>query len=141
SFGQALTVTRTYNSRNITATADGPFGPGWTTSLAVDDSVSAYSALDDSTLSVDGIAELIADDGTVVNFERQPDGTFSAEADSKDLTLTATSTCPIQSGTTATYVLTDVDGNTTCFNKVSGASQSTPFAASQPGSSTKTSFT
>jgi hypothetical protein len=38
SFGADLTLSRAYNSRDPSAGADGPFGPGWVSSVPVDES-------------------------------------------------------------------------------------------------------
>ena len=70
SYGSDLTVSRTFNSRDPNASAGGPFGPGWTPSLTVEDADSDYTSLHDAGSYV----VVTSEDGTQLAFGKPVSG-------------------------------------------------------------------
>ena len=85
--GQGLAVGRTYNSRDIAGSADGPFGPGWVPSLPVDGPSADFVSLSDLTATADNTAEIKTSDGSGLAFTRNPSGEFVAPEGSEELKL------------------------------------------------------
>jgi RHS repeat-associated protein len=118
-FGQALTVTRTYNSRVTSSMPLGPFGVStWT--LGVDVAgASSYAGLREST-DGNGDVEVVLTDGSKIWFEARPTS-FLPEPGFEDLTLYPKEPAPAGSGCLGNvYRLADVDGNETSFERQGG---------------------
>jgi YD repeat-containing protein len=129
SYGSDLTVSRTFNSRDPNATTNGPFGPGWTPSLTVEDAESDYTSLHDAGSYV----VVSSEDGTQLAFGKPAAGsTYIPEDDATDLTLTTV---------TGGFKLADTDGNATTFTKPTGATDYVPTTVAQPGTATATTYT
>ncbi|MBN8867448.1 MAG: hypothetical protein J0H98_07825 [Solirubrobacterales bacterium] len=86
--GMDLTVTRTYASRASESQADGPFGPGWLTSLPTGDAVGAFTKLDEAWSHI----IVTAADGTKIYFRIHPGNEYSAEAGFESLDLVKSGT-------------------------------------------------
>jgi len=129
SYGSDLTVARTFNSRDPNTSSNGPFGPGWTPSLTVEDAAADYTSLHDAGSFV----VVTSEDGTQLAFAKPAAGsTYIPEEDATDLTLTTV---------TGGFKLADTDGNTTTFTKPTGATDYVPTTVAQPGSATTTTYT
>jgi RHS repeat-associated protein len=131
SFGQALVVSRTYNSRDVTPSSQGPFGPGWTASTPVEEAISEYSSLREVSDPWQGEwIELTLSDGSVVYFDRTADGSYVPEPGFEALKL--------NKPTGDRFELADLDGNMTVFRQPQGASSWTPHEIRQPSSTPQT---
>jgi RHS repeat-associated protein len=112
STGSGLAVSRSYNSRDLGASVNSPFGPGWTPSVPVDGPTGDWIQLDViGNLSADGVVEVTTADGDKVDFTPKPGGGFDAPEGFEDLTLTSPS---------GRYELKDLDGNVTVFTQPAG---------------------
>jgi RHS repeat-associated protein len=88
SWAQDLGVTRTLNSRDPGASATGPFGPGWVTSLPVSGAAD-YSAIREITDAINGnYVEVTTSDGTILYFLPKASGGYTSETGLEGLTLT-----------------------------------------------------
>jgi len=132
SFGESITLTRTYNSLDPDANPNGPFGPGWVTSAPVE-GVSDYSSLTVLTdPTVDGWVDLTDSAGAKIRFERTDDTKFEPEPGFEDLTLVRVpDTDPSQ---TLRYTLTDLDGVVTTFVKLATTKKFVPTKVERPDS-------
>ena len=140
SYGSDLTLSRTFNSK--APAASGLMGPGWKTSIGVDDAASSYTTLSDTGGSV-----TVTDaDGTVLSFANQS-GHYVGQRDADTLTLTAGAALGSAPGS---FTLLDEDGNQTVFSVSANwgqvASLAVPHAYPptsiiQPGSNQTTSYT
>jgi RHS repeat-associated protein len=104
SYGSDLTVSRTYQSRDPGAGADGMFGAPWTSSAEVGAAGSDFGSL----VVAGNLVTVSTSDGDTVAFAKRTDGTYAAELGAEELTLTYASA-------TDTYTLADLDGDTTTF--------------------------
>jgi RHS repeat-associated protein len=119
SFGQALTVTRTYNSRVRSSAPAGPFGVrSWT--LGVDIAgASTYIGLREAT-DGSGNVEVVQSAGTPIWFEARATG-FIPQPGYEDLTLHPKQPAEAGSGCAGdVYKLADIDGNATTFERQGG---------------------
>jgi RHS repeat-associated protein len=133
SFGSPLsdlTVRRTYNSRDPSAGADGPFGPGWLSSVPVNSANSQYVSLH-SEVDAEGVeqATITAVDGTKFSFLGYQ-GEYRPDSGSEDLSLAKPDG--------STYELKDVEGNVTIFGKPAGSGDYLPTEAIPPTGSETT---
>lgn len=129
SYASDLTVTRSFNSRDPNASANGPFGPGWTPSLTVDAAGADYASLHDAGSFV----VVTRVDGTRLAFAKPATGsTYTSEESATNLTLTS-----VAGG----FKLSDTSGNASTFTKPTGAADHVPTTITQPGSATSTSYT
>lgn len=133
SFAQALTVSRTFNSRDPDAGPDGPFGAGWTTAIPIDDGVADYESLREVTDPYgDRLAELKFSDGSITTFLATSGGGWEPEEGFESLSLSKDG---------AAFVLKDIDGNATRFEKPATTSaEHRPVSVQQPGSANKTTY-
>lgn len=123
-----LTVSRTYNSRAAQSDATGPFGPGWTASLPIDEVAAQFARLEVSG----SLVKLILADGSEVAFSPTSGG-LTPELGFEGLKLAA--------GSGDSYVLTDLGGVATTFvPDATNASRYLPAGVAQPGSQTKTTY-
>lgn len=139
SYGSDLTVSRTFNSKNPTAT--GMFGPGWVSSLAVDAAGSDYTGLSDLGSSV----KITSSDGSLLIFNRKTAG-YVGQGGAQGLILRSSGT--VTNGP-ASFLLTDPEANTTTFTSSVGfgtaPSLTTPHSypvtsVTQPGVGQSTSY-
>jgi hypothetical protein len=115
--GSGLAISRTYNSRDLGASVNSPFGPGWTPSLPVDGPTGDWVQLDViGGLSAPTSVEVTTADGDKVEFVKSG-GSFVPPPGFEDLTLTAPGSA---------YELKDLDGNVTVFTQPNG----TPIGSS-----------
>lgn len=136
SFGQAITMTRSYNSQNPDANPNGPYGPGWVSSAPID-GISDYSSL--TVLgepSLQDWVDVFDSSGKRIRFEKVSDIGFKAESGFEGLTLTRV---PV-AGNPDKYTLTDLDGNVTTFATLAGTTKFVPSKTEQPGSQGVTSY-
>lgn len=127
SWGQELDVTRTFNTREPTASWMGPFGPGWVPSTPVED-VSDYTSLREvSVPGYEDYVELASVEAGVIYFD-VVSGEYKPEAGFETLTLTKPSS--------DSFELEDSDGNVTTFVREPGTSGRVyvPSEVRQPGS-------
>jgi RHS repeat-associated protein len=126
-----LTVSRTYNSRDPSAGADGPFGPGWLFSTPVKAVNAKYVSLH-SEVDSEGYeqATITADDGTKFSFIGYQGSDYRTAPGSENLHLAKTGT--------STYELKDRDGNVTIFGKPDGSGNFLPTEAIPPTGSATT---
>jgi RHS repeat-associated protein len=136
-----LTFSRTYNSRDPNAGADGPFGKGWLSSLPVDAAQAAYASLDVQPIPFDpdvpadtyDRVTITGSDGTKFTFI-YVEGQFWPEPGSEDLQLTTDG---------AFYWILDTDGNTTKFRPDGNGPNGSHYIVAevrQPGSGNATSY-
>jgi RHS repeat-associated protein len=135
-WGSDLTISRTFNS--FSAATPGVFGPGWTTSLAVEATDSDWTGLKDT-----GSAVIATDvDGGLTVFAKAGAGwVATGDAAGSGLTL-AKSAAPDE------YTIADLDGESSTFAFASGPATATPTAprlyrmarVTQPGSNQVTTY-
>jgi RHS repeat-associated protein len=131
-WGSDLSVSRTFNSRDAAASANGPFGPGWVMSGAVDSASSDYVSL-----AIDGTtATLTAIGGDTIGFTRATTTatTFTPEYGAEDLALTYVSGSPNR------YELKDLDGNVTKFTQPGTSTTWVPTSVLQSGDTDETTY-
>lgn len=127
SFGAGLTLSRTFNSREVTTRLTGPFGPGWVSGLSVDDD-QTYVTLTEHP----GYVALTLDDGSQATFAKPATGTrYISEPAAADLTLTAV---------TGGFQLRDSDGGITTFTKPAGGTDYVPTRFEEPGTINTTTY-
>ncbi|MDM4722543.1 DNRLRE domain-containing protein [Micromonospora sp. WMMA1363] len=130
SYGSDLTVTRSFNTRRAgqTDTAN-MFGPGWVSGVAVEEADAPYTSL----TRTGSLAQVGLPEGDTIGFAKKANVTggesFHPEIGMEDLKLTYTTSSD-------SYTLTDLDGNTVTFTRVSGspAGLYNPTAVTVPGS-------
>lgn len=128
SYGSDLTVSRSYSTRDYTrGDASGMFGPGWTSSVGVED-----AGVDYTGLTVAGsLVQLGLPEGNSIGFTvKTTTGTgktLTPEVGVDDLTLTYTVAGD-------SYTLADLDGTVVTFTKPSGSALYKPTAVTTPGS-------
>lgn len=126
-FGSDLSVSRVFQSSTPDVNSTGMFGPGWSASTPIYAADAGWQGL----AVGEGYVTVTADDGTLLNFIKQPDGTFTPEPQARGLVLSASGT---------SYRLSDPDGNTTTFVQlVTGAWQ--PSSVEQVGSINRSTYT
>ncbi|MFC0004532.1 ricin-type beta-trefoil lectin domain protein [Micromonospora siamensis] len=130
SFGSDLTVTRSYNTRRATETDSANiFGPGWVSGAVVDEAGAPYTSL-----TVYGsLVQVGLPEGDTIGFAKRTATVFDPELGMEDLKLS-------YDGTADRYTLTDLDGNTTLFTRVTGsaAGKYAPTSVTVPGSNQTT---
>jgi RHS repeat-associated protein len=127
-YGSPLTVSRTYNSlAAATSGANEPFGPGWVSSLPVDEAGSDYAELYEEA---NGTAVVVDSSGEQYAFPRTGDGSYGKIKGLEDLTLSAT----VANGIATAFRLKDTVGAETEFTKPSGATRFVPTNITHPGS-------
>ncbi|GAA4442333.1 hypothetical protein GCM10023170_017260 [Phytohabitans houttuyneae] len=130
SFGSDLTVTRSYNTRRAAETdAANMFGPGWVSGALVEEAESPYTSL-----TVFGsLVQVGLPDGETIGFTKRTTTVFDPEVGMEFLNLTYTSGSD-------SYTLTDEDGNTVLFTRITGTTAGKYFPASVtvPGSNQTT---
>jgi len=114
-YASDLTVARTFDSRRPTSGTVGIFGPGWTSSTAVDAADTDYTGLTVGTGSNSSLVQVNLPDGSSFGFTRASTGGFTPEVGAEDLTLAA------QGSPISSYTLADLDGNITTFTNPTGA--------------------
>jgi RHS repeat-associated protein len=132
-YGSDLTMGRTFNSRDESASPNGPFGKGWVSSTPV----SAANA-DYTSLAISGtVATLAETGGDTVSFTRPStsSNTWTPAYGNEDLSLTYASTAsPLR------YDVKDLDGNVTGFTLPTGATAWVPTSVQQAGDSGSTTY-
>jgi RHS repeat-associated protein len=111
SYGSDLTLSRTFNSRQPTATS--LFGAGWTSSLGVTTAGSDYTTLVD----IGGSVTVTGADGSKLVFAKNS-STYVGQNDAASLVLAAGAASGSAPGS---FTLTDEDGNKTTFTAGSWA--------------------
>jgi RHS repeat-associated protein len=136
-WGSDLTVSRTFNSLSA-ATGTGIFGPGWSTTLAVEETDSEWTGLKDT-----GSGVLLSDvDGGLTVFAKSGSA-YLAQADAAADGLKLSKTASPDE-----FTLTDLDGQSSTFGFVSGPATATLTAprvyrlvrVTQPGSNQVTTY-
>jgi YD repeat-containing protein len=123
SLGGTGGVTRTYESRNLTAGAEGPLGPQWAINLGGDERL---------TVQLNGDAVLAASGGARTAFTRNAKGEFESPKGDSNLKLDSKEKEPGKGVTE--YVLTNgTAGTKTKFDQPNGAQNTTPTFANQFG--------
>lgn len=120
SFGSDLTVTRSYNTRRATQTdAANMFGPGWVSGTVVEEAESPYTSL-----TVYGsLVQVGLPEGETIGFTKRTTNIFDPEIGMEFLKLNYTSGSD-------SYSLTDEDGNTVLFTRVTGTAAGKYFPTS-----------
>ncbi|MFG1917607.1 RHS repeat-associated core domain-containing protein [Micromonospora sp. NPDC048898] len=130
SFGSDLTVTRSYNTRRAGATdAANMFGPGWVSGTVVEEAESPYTSL-----TVYGsLVQVGLPEGDTIGFTKRTATVFDPEVGVEFLKLT-------YNATGDSYAMTDEDGNTVLFTRVTGtaAGKYFPTSVTVPGSNQTT---
>ncbi|MEU7587300.1 RHS repeat-associated core domain-containing protein [Micromonospora sp. NPDC049230] len=126
SFGSDLTVTRSYNTRRANDTdAANMFGPGWVSGTVIEEADAPYTAL-----SVYGsLIQVGLPEGETIGFTKRTAAAFDPEVGMESLKLA-------YDGTGDKYTLTDDEGNTVLFTRVTGtaAGKYFPTSVTAPGS-------
>ncbi|SCG70491.1 RHS repeat-associated core domain-containing protein [Micromonospora halophytica] len=126
SFGSDLTVTRSYNTRRAAETdAANMFGPGWVSGAVVEEAESPYTSL-----TVYGsLVQVGLPEGDTIGFTKRTATAFDPEIGMEFLKLT-------YNATGDSYSVTDEDGNTVVFTRVTGtaAGKYFPTSVTVPGS-------
>ncbi|MFG2040558.1 RHS repeat-associated core domain-containing protein [Dactylosporangium sp. NPDC048998] len=130
SYESDLTVTRSFNTRRAAQTdSANMFGPGWVSSVAVEEAGAPYTGL----TRFGSLVQVGLPDGDTIGFAKKANVTggesFDPEIGMEVLKLTYTTASDA-------YTLTDQDGNTVMFTRVSGAPAGaySPTAITVPGS-------
>jgi RHS repeat-associated protein len=141
SYGSDLSLSRTFNSND--PAVSGLMGPGWQSTIGVEDAGSAYTTLTDTNGSV----TVVDTDGGQLTFANR-NGRYVGQGDADSLTLT--SSTPTGWLAPDKFTLLDGEGNETVFSVTStwaqAASLATPHVYQpssiiQPGSGQTTSYT
>jgi RHS repeat-associated protein len=117
--GGALSVARSYNSRQLTGAEGGvgPLGLGWNLSLPDSSADGVWQSL---KAMPNGSVQATTAAGAVVTFVPEGSG-FAAPAGYQTVTLTEPSKSPLE------YKITDSAGNATNFVRVSGSEEEAPL--------------
>lgn len=130
SFGSDLTITRSYNTRRAAETdAANMFGPGWVSGAVVEEAESPYTSL-----TVYGsLVQVGLPEGDTIGFTKRTATVFDPEIGMEFVKLT-------YNATGDSYALTDEDGNTVLFTRVTGtaAGKYFPTSVTVPGSNQTT---
>ncbi|MGN9805303.1 DNRLRE domain-containing protein [Micromonospora sp. L32] len=130
SFGSDLTVARSYNTRRSTdSDSANMFGPGWVSGAVVDEADSPYTSL-----TVYGsLVQVGLPEGDTIGFSKRTATAFDPEIGMEALKLAYDSTGD-------KYTLTDDDGNTVLFTRVTGTATGKyfPTSVTVPGSNQTT---
>ncbi|MGQ5260991.1 DNRLRE domain-containing protein [Micromonospora sp. ZYX-F-536] len=126
SFGSDLTVTRSYNTRRANDTdAANMFGPGWVSGTVIEETNAPYTAL-----TVYGsLIQVGLPEGDTIGFTKRTAAAFDPEVGMESLKLA-------YDGAGDKYTVTDNDGNTVRFTRVTGtaAGKYFPTSVTAPGS-------
>ena len=128
---QDIGFSRTLNSRDPQANPNGPFGPGWVTSLPVA-GAAEYANVRDVSDAVNGnYVELTLADGGKVYFFPKAGGGYQSETGAESLTLSKPAS--------DRFKLDDTDGNSTLFvhQASTPANQFDVAEVTKPGPSNK----
>jgi RHS repeat-associated protein len=107
SWGEAMVVSRTFNSRDPDVNPQGPFGPGWAHGVPVEN-VSDYVAIEEvSDPNAGTYLKLLTTSGAEIRFFQLTNGAYESETGYEDLELTK--------GVTGAYYIKDGAGNRTVF--------------------------
>jgi RHS repeat-associated protein len=137
SFGNPISLQRTFNSLDPDTNPNGPFGPGWVTSAPMG-GISDYSSLVVLTdASTRDWVDVFDSAGQRIRFEKTGETTFKAQAGFEALTLVRVPT----TGQPDEYTLTDLDGVVTTFATLPTTSKFVPSKVEQPGSQGTASYT
>ena len=118
-------VSRTYESRHLTAGAEGPLGPQWAIGLG--------GASESLSVLADGSVTLTASNGGSTTFIRNEEGEFESPKGDQNLTVVAKEN---ENGQITEYLLKDAtQGTTTEFKQPEGSQSVAPTFAGQFGSS------
>ena len=130
SYGSDLTVTRSFNTRRPAETdAANMYGPGWVSAVMVEEADAPYTDL----TRTGSLVQVGLPEGDTIGFAKKATITggesFNPEIGMEDLKLTYTTASD-------SYTLSDLDGNTVTFTRVSGAAAGAynPTAVTVPGS-------
>ncbi|WP_167402566.1 DNRLRE domain-containing protein [Micromonospora viridifaciens] len=130
SYGSDLTVTRSYNTRRAGETdAANMFGPGWVSGVMVEEAEAPYTSL-----TVYGsLVQVGLPEGDTIGFAKRTSTAFDPEIGMEFLKLT-------YSSGSDSYALTDEDGNTVVFTRVTGtaAGKYFPTSVTVPGNNQTT---
>jgi RHS repeat-associated protein len=131
SWGEAMVVSRTFNSRDPDVNPQGPFGPGWAHGVPVEN-VSDYVAIEEvSDPNAGTYLKLLTTSGAEIRFFQLANGSYESETGYEDLELTK--------GVNGAYYVKDGAGNQTMFELEPGTA--TPryvlTEVRQPGSDNK----
>ncbi|SCG75461.1 RHS repeat-associated core domain-containing protein [Micromonospora rifamycinica] len=130
SYGTDLTVTRSYNTRRAAETdTANMFGPGWVSGAVVDEAESPYTSL-----TVYGsLVQVGLPEGDTIGFTKRTATAYDPEIGMEFLKLT-------YSSGSDSYSLTDEDGNTVLFTRVTGTATGKyfPTSVTVPGSNQTT---
>lgn len=113
----AVSITRTFNSRNPAASADGPFGPGWTLAASNGATGADYTNLRVTTTTggLHSFVTVVAADGSELHFIAVPKGSgydYSSDEGLEHLTLKEMA---------GTFELIDMSGTTVTFAPSGGS--------------------
>jgi DNA-binding beta-propeller fold protein YncE len=123
SLGGTTGVSRTYQSRNLTAGAEGPLGPQWAISLGAGESLVELP---------DGSVALVSSTGGRTTFTRNEKGEFESPLGDGNLKIEAKE--PVKGKGITEYWLVDAsEGTTTKFTQPTGTSSTTPVYTNQFG--------
>lgn len=114
---QTLTFARTFNSRDPSIA--GPLGPGWVATLPIGEAGSAYKAISEVNDPILGVyTNVVTSEGTSIFFYPSGGTGYDPQPGEEDLELTKPSA--------STYELRDSDGNSTIFERQTGATEFSP---------------
>lgn len=116
-------VSRTYQSRETNAGAEGPLGPQWTINLGGDESL---------TVQLDGSAVLAASGGAHTTFARKDNGEFESPTGDSNLKLEAKEK-EVGKGVSEYVLKNERAGTQTKFEQPTGAQSTTPTVVNQFG--------
>jgi RHS repeat-associated protein len=117
----SLSVSRTYDSRNLLQGLGGPLGPQWLLSLPDSAAAGEWQSL---SVTSDGSVEVLDGHGDQVFFKKEG-ATYTSPAGYQTDTLTEPSTSPV------IYQITNAQGDYTKFAQPSGSTAFVPSSAAQ----------
>jgi RHS repeat-associated protein len=136
SFAGPIQLTRSFNSLDPDTNPKGPLGPGWVSSAPLA-GVSDYSSLVVQTdLAIEGWVDVFDSAGQRIRFQKTGQTTFESPAGFEALTLTRV----VSSGQPDKYTIKDLDGITTTFVTLAGATKLVPSRVDQPGTPAAASY-